>query len=282
MRISPPNTRMNGLIAAYPKPLVALGHGIVMGGGIGIAGHCRFRLTQPGARFAMPEAAIGFFSDVGVNAILAQGAAANRALLFLMSGVSVGAADALALGLADRVVAADRVDGDSRPHLADAAAASDPRRRSSVCCRPRRSRQATHRSARWPICLPPRPARVAGRRSSRASSAQCRRSREIAALLAARSPSALTAIFYAPPRGAAADGRTADAGDGSAAGPAHGAAAGFRRRRARRAGRQGPGSRAGRRSVSTEVDAERDARRDQSASDPAAYARSRPALVSTS
>src|SRR3569833_2020192 len=31
--------RMNGLIAGYPKPLVAVSHGITMGGGIGIAGH---------------------------------------------------------------------------------------------------------------------------------------------------------------------------------------------------------------------------------------------------
>src|SRR4051812_9041854 len=37
---------MNGLIATYRKPLVALGHGITMGGGIGIAGHCSFRFTQ--------------------------------------------------------------------------------------------------------------------------------------------------------------------------------------------------------------------------------------------
>src|SRR6185312_4069315 len=49
---------MNALIARYPKPLVALSHGITMGGGIGIAGHCGIRLTQPGSRFAMPESAI--------------------------------------------------------------------------------------------------------------------------------------------------------------------------------------------------------------------------------
>ncbi len=51
----------------------------------------------------MPESAIGLFADVGVNAILAK-APLNRALLFLLSGVSVGASDALALGLADVVV----------------------------------------------------------------------------------------------------------------------------------------------------------------------------------
>lgn len=93
---------MNGLIANYPKPTVVLSHGIVMGGGIGIAGHCRYRFTTPDSKWAMPEAAIGFISDIGVNFILGK-APLHRALLFLMSGTAVGAADALALGLADCV-----------------------------------------------------------------------------------------------------------------------------------------------------------------------------------
>lgn len=116
--------RMNALIAGYPKPAIALTHGIVMGGGIGIAGHCSFRITQPEARFAMPESAIGFFADVGVNAILAK-APLNRALLFLMSGVSVGASDALGLGLADMVVRPERVE-QLRADLATAAGSSHP------------------------------------------------------------------------------------------------------------------------------------------------------------
>lgn len=91
---------MNGLIARYRKPTVVLAHGAVMGGGIGIAGHCTFRFATSDARFAMPEAAIGFVCDVGVNAILAR-APVHRALAFAMSGVPVGVADALALGLTD-------------------------------------------------------------------------------------------------------------------------------------------------------------------------------------
>ncbi len=91
---------MNGMIASYPKPLAALAHGIVMGGGIGIAGHCQFRFTTADSRYAMPEAAIGFVSDVGVNYILGK-APKHRALAFLLSGVTVGAADAINLGLAD-------------------------------------------------------------------------------------------------------------------------------------------------------------------------------------
>lgn len=94
---------MNALIAGYGKPVVALTHGAVMGGGIGIAGHARFRFTSMQSLFAMPEAAIGFVVDTGVNAILAR-APVYRALAFLMTGLPVGPADALALGLTDCVV----------------------------------------------------------------------------------------------------------------------------------------------------------------------------------
>jgi enoyl-CoA hydratase/carnithine racemase len=80
--------RMNGLIATYAKPIVALQHGFVMGGGIGLSSHARYRIATHTSRFAMPEAAIGFFSDVGVNAILYQ-TPEHRALAFLMIGTAV-------------------------------------------------------------------------------------------------------------------------------------------------------------------------------------------------
>ncbi|MHB1103095.1 MAG: 3-hydroxyisobutyryl-CoA hydrolase [Devosia sp.] len=99
---------MNLLIATYEKPVAAIADGIVMGGGIGIAGHAGFRFTTANAKFAMPEAGIGFFGDVGVNYILSK-APVHRALLFLMSGAPVGAADALALGLTDCAVMPERL-----------------------------------------------------------------------------------------------------------------------------------------------------------------------------
>ena len=92
-------------IAEAAKPVIALTDGVVMGGGIGLAGHARYRITTDRARFAMPEAAIGFFCDVGVNAILAA-APRHRALAFMLAARPVGAADALALGLTDCVIAA--------------------------------------------------------------------------------------------------------------------------------------------------------------------------------
>jgi enoyl-CoA hydratase len=100
--------RMNALISTYPKPIIVMADGIVMGGGIGIAGHARFRFTTQDARYAMPEGAIGLVPDVGVNWILGK-APENRALLFLLSGLPVSGADVLALGLADCCIAAPRM-----------------------------------------------------------------------------------------------------------------------------------------------------------------------------
>ena len=113
--------RMNALIAGYGKPVVAIADGIVMGGGIGIAGHADFRFATSRASFGMPEAAIGFFGDVGANAILAR-APLHRALALLMTGLPAGAADALALGLADCVIAPGQVEEVRRAVIAAAEA----------------------------------------------------------------------------------------------------------------------------------------------------------------
>ena len=188
--------RMNGLIATYPKPLVSISHGITMGGGIGIAGHCRFRVTQPGARYAMPESAIGFFADVGVNAIMAK-APLNRALLFLMSGVSVGASDAVALGLADAEVAPERIDA-LAADLVTAAGSSDPQ--TAIV---RLLAAETIVAGEAPFCAmadqlpaeePNSPADFVD------AVAATPALQEVAALMATRSPGSLVATFFAQNR----------------------------------------------------------------------------------
>lgn len=185
--------RMNGLIAGYPKPLVAISHGITMGGGIGIAGHCTVRITQSGSRYAMPEPAIGFFADVGVNAILAK-APLNRALLFLMSGVSVGASDAVELGLADAVVAPERIEA-LTAELAAAAGSSHPQRKIV-----RLVEADTIEGGDTPFCAladllpsdePQSPADFLARVAAVPELS------EVAALLRTRSPGSLVANFFA-------------------------------------------------------------------------------------
>lgn len=115
--------QVNRKIATFDKPLVALTHGVVMGGGIGLAGHCRFRFTTDDSRFAMPEGAIGFVADVGVNFILAK-AMPERALHFLLTGDSVGPASAQSLGLTDCVIPRTEMAA-VRSRIALAASAAD-------------------------------------------------------------------------------------------------------------------------------------------------------------
>ena len=51
-------------------PVVPVLNGIVMGGGVGLSAHCRYRVATPQSLFAMPETAIGFFPDVGASYLL--------------------------------------------------------------------------------------------------------------------------------------------------------------------------------------------------------------------
>ena len=57
--------RMNYRIAIYPKPLIAVMDGLIMGGGAGIGLNAPVRVATERAIFSMPECSIGLFPDVG-------------------------------------------------------------------------------------------------------------------------------------------------------------------------------------------------------------------------
>src|SRR3974390_1727643 len=63
---------LNVMIARYRKPVVAIMDGVVMGGGIGLAGHAAHRVVTERSAVAMPEVGIGFFPDVGASFLLAR------------------------------------------------------------------------------------------------------------------------------------------------------------------------------------------------------------------
>jgi enoyl-CoA hydratase/carnithine racemase len=99
--------RLDGFIHRYPKPIVAWGHGIVMGGGVGLMAGASHRVATLKTRMAMPEIGIGLYPDVGGSWLLTR--LPGRTGLFLaLTGVSINAADALFAGLVDFVVPHER------------------------------------------------------------------------------------------------------------------------------------------------------------------------------
>ena len=95
--------RLNRRIFRYPKPVVALMQGFVMGGGVGIGGHARHRVVGETTRVAMPECGIGLVPDVGGSLILAR--APGRLGEYIgLTGLRMEAADAIFTGFADRFV----------------------------------------------------------------------------------------------------------------------------------------------------------------------------------
>lgn len=112
-------------IHTYPKPIVAVMDGIVMGGGMGLAQGAALRIVGDRTRMAMPETAIGLFPDVGGSYFLSRVPGAMGVYLGL-AGPTLRAADALHCGLADMYLShasMARLDD----WLRQSAAARDPR-----------------------------------------------------------------------------------------------------------------------------------------------------------
>jgi enoyl-CoA hydratase len=94
---------LNLMIAAYPKPYIALIDGICMGGGIGVSVHAPYRVATEHAAFAMPETAIGFFPDIGATFFLPRLPGQIGTYLGL-TGVRMQGADGVHAGLATHFV----------------------------------------------------------------------------------------------------------------------------------------------------------------------------------
>lgn len=94
---------LDHMIATYPKPIVALISGIVMGGGAGLAVNARFRMVDETARFAMPETGIGLIPDVGGTRFLSR-MPGEAGTYLALTGRTIDATNMIAGGLADVLV----------------------------------------------------------------------------------------------------------------------------------------------------------------------------------
>jgi enoyl-CoA hydratase len=118
---------LNVLIARYPKPVIAVMDGVVMGGGVGVSAHASHRIVTERSVVAMPEVGIGFFPDVGASFLLAR-APGHVGTYLALTGDRMNAADAIFCGFADvHIVAAKLAELPSA--LADCRTADDVRTR---------------------------------------------------------------------------------------------------------------------------------------------------------
>ena len=101
--------RLNHLEYTYPKPGVAFMDGVTMGGGVGIACPCRYRVATEHTVLAMPETTIGIFPDVGGGRYLSR--LRGRLAQFLaLTGARLDGAECLKLRLATHYLPSERLD----------------------------------------------------------------------------------------------------------------------------------------------------------------------------
>ena len=91
---------LDNAIHHYPKPVVVLMDGVVMGGGVGLSIGASHRIVTESSKWAMPEMNIGFFPDVGASYFLNQMPGLVGTYIALTASV-IHASDALYVGAAD-------------------------------------------------------------------------------------------------------------------------------------------------------------------------------------
>ncbi|AEW96623.1 MULTISPECIES: enoyl-CoA hydratase/isomerase family protein [Streptomycetaceae] len=96
-------------VAAIPKPVVAAVTGYALGGGCELALCADVRFAAEGAKLGQPEILLGLIPGAGGTQRLARLVGPAKAKDLIFTGRMVTAEEALAIGLVDRVVPADRV-----------------------------------------------------------------------------------------------------------------------------------------------------------------------------
>jgi 3-hydroxyacyl-CoA dehydrogenase len=93
------------------KPVVAAIHGTALGGGLEVALACHYRVADKSAKLGTPEVKLGLLPGAGGTQRLPRVAGVPKALEMCATGNPIGAKEAFACGLVDRLV-----EGELIPH----------------------------------------------------------------------------------------------------------------------------------------------------------------------
>jgi enoyl-CoA hydratase/3-hydroxyacyl-CoA dehydrogenase len=94
------------------KPVVARVHGLALGGGVELALACHSIVATPKATLAFPETGIGIYPGLGGTQRVTRRLGTGLAKWLILSGQTVDATEALAIGLVDAVVPYERLDSE--------------------------------------------------------------------------------------------------------------------------------------------------------------------------
>lgn len=109
-----------------PKPTVAAINGACIGLGLALALSCDVRLAAAGAKLAAPFARRGLLAEFRTSWLLPAVVGRANALDLLLSGRTLLAEEAAAMGLVNRVVPADELAAAAAAYAADIAANCSP------------------------------------------------------------------------------------------------------------------------------------------------------------
>ncbi len=101
--------RLNHLMFVFPKPMVAVVDGVVMGGGVGVSDPAKYRIATEHTTYAMPETGIGLFPDVGGGWFLPRLPGQTGVWLGL-TGARLKSADTVGLGVHTHFISSTSLD----------------------------------------------------------------------------------------------------------------------------------------------------------------------------
>ena len=97
------------VVLALGKPLIAAVPGYALGGGCEFAMSCDIRIAAEEAKFGFPETEVGLTITTAGTKLLTQLVGLGKAKELVFTGDFIDAREALRIGLANRVVAADNL-----------------------------------------------------------------------------------------------------------------------------------------------------------------------------
>jgi enoyl-CoA hydratase len=98
--------RIFDVMAAFPKPVIAMINGFCLGGGCELALSCDLRIASDKARFGQPEINLGLIPGGGGTQRLPRQVGLGHAMRLILTGEMIGAAEAREIGLVEKVVPA--------------------------------------------------------------------------------------------------------------------------------------------------------------------------------